>query len=353
MSLLGRVLGSVERDLSNAGGFAKGVGEGAWNGVKGTVSGVGHLAEDGYKLATDSHYREQAWNSAINDARAAANFTAAAVTDPGEAADEIGKTASDAWHVLETAHNQAAARGEGSEFIGQIFGQGVILVGATMVPGGAAADAAEAIGEGGRAAELLGEAGKLTDAAGSAKLSKDAGQVAADSAAKPIARGEPYAFGTGTRSERATALIKHAATALGRKHASSLVDTVVYDPAERAPSFWVDPNTGERIITINPATFGKTKAGQLIAGAHELIHAEAWERALNENAGDLAATHRQIFIPEFTLIYATREIETERRAVQSVARLLGRLTPQQVGHSTRYFEKWQAFVTRLTGSRVP
>jgi hypothetical protein len=34
--------------------------------VKGTVSGVGHLAEDGYKLATDSYYREQVWNSAVN-----------------------------------------------------------------------------------------------------------------------------------------------------------------------------------------------------------------------------------------------------------------------------------------------
>jgi len=49
--------------LDALGGFAKGVGEGAWDGVKGTVAGVGHLAEDGYKLATDGKYREQTWNS--------------------------------------------------------------------------------------------------------------------------------------------------------------------------------------------------------------------------------------------------------------------------------------------------
>jgi hypothetical protein len=84
--------------LDAVGGFVKGVGEGAWDGVKGTVVGVGHLAEDGYKLATDGQYREQVWNSALNDAKAAANFAATAVTDPGKAADEIGNTASHAWH---------------------------------------------------------------------------------------------------------------------------------------------------------------------------------------------------------------------------------------------------------------
>jgi endonuclease G, mitochondrial len=179
MSLLGSVLGSVEHGLSDAGGFAKGVGEGAWDGVKGTVSGVGHLAEDGYKLATDSQYREQAWNSAVNDAKAAANFAATAVTDPGKAADEIGNTASHAWHTLETAYNQAAAHGQGSEFIGQIFGQGAILVGTAVIPGGAEADAVGAIGDAGRATALLGDAGKLADVSKVAAVTGDVGEAAA------------------------------------------------------------------------------------------------------------------------------------------------------------------------------
>ena len=51
------------------------------------------------------------WNSTVNDAKAAENFAATAVTDPGKAADEIGNTASHARHALEIAYNQAAARG--------------------------------------------------------------------------------------------------------------------------------------------------------------------------------------------------------------------------------------------------
>jgi hypothetical protein len=345
MSLLGRLLGSVERYLSNAGGFVEGAGEGAWDGVKGTVGGVVHLTKDGYKLATDSHYREQVWNSAVNDAKAAANFTAAAVADPGEAADEIGNTASHAWHTLEVAYNEAAARGQGSEFVGQIFGQGAILVGATIIPGGVEADAVEAIGDGGRATELLGEAGKLTNAADMAS--------AGEAAAKPIARGEPHAFGNGARSERAAAIIDRSAQALGRNDASGLVDNVTYDTAADSPDFWVDPNTGERTITLDPSTFRKTGAGQLIAGTHELIHAEQWEQALSRHAGNLAAALSEMFVPQISLRYAIREVQIERRALQSVDRLLGGLTPQQVGHSTRYIERWQAVVLRVTGSRVP
>jgi hypothetical protein len=363
VSLLDSVLGPVEHGLSDAGGFARGVGEGAWDGVKDTVSGVGHLAEDSYKLATDSHYREQVWNSAVNDAKSAANFAATAATDPGEAADEVGNTASHAWHALETAHNQAAARGQSSEFIGQIFGQGAILAGTTVIPGGVEAGAVEAIGDAGRA---VGDAEKLTDAAetagqaGSAakavgRAIEDDGEVASsgESAANTIARGKAYAFGTGTRSERAAAIIDRSAQALGRNDASGLVDNVVYDAAAGSPDFWVDPKTGARTITVDPSTFRKTEAGQLIAGAHELIHAEQWEQAVSRHAGNFPAAHSEMFVPQISLRYAIREVQIERRALQSVDRLLGGLTPQQVGHSTRYIERWQAVVLRVTGRRVP
>jgi endonuclease G, mitochondrial len=225
MGLLGSVLDSVEHGLSDAGGLVKGVGEGAWDGVKGTVSGVGHLAEDGYKLATDSQYREHAWNSAVNDAKAAANFAATAVTDPGKAADEIGTTASHAWHTLETAYNQAAARGQGSEFIGQIFGQAAVLVGTAVVPGGAEADAVGAIGDAGRATALLGDAGKLADASKVATITGDVGEAAAitrdtsraaaitgDAGTSAVERGleeagkTGEAEGTAARTEEAAAL---------------------------------------------------------------------------------------------------------------------------------------------------
>ena len=169
--------------LDAVGGFTKGVGEGAWDGVKGTVTGVGHLAEDGYKLATDGQYREQTWNSALNTAKAAGHFAETAITDPGKAADEIGNTARHAWQALQSSYHQAAAHGHGSEFIGQLFGQGSILLGTAIIPGGAEADAAEALGNAGRATTLLGDAGKLTDVTETAgragALTGDAGKAEA------------------------------------------------------------------------------------------------------------------------------------------------------------------------------
>jgi hypothetical protein len=98
----------------------KGFGDGAWDTLKGTVSRLGHFAEYGYKVATDSHYREQASNSTLGDAKAAKSFAVTVVTDPGKAADEISNTPAHAWHALKTTYNEAAARGHGSEFIGRM-----------------------------------------------------------------------------------------------------------------------------------------------------------------------------------------------------------------------------------------
>lgn len=100
-------------------------------------------------------------------------FAATGVTDPGKVADDIGNAAGHAWHALETAYNKSAARGHGSEFIGQIFGQGTILAGTAWIPGGGEAEAVGLIGNAGRATSLLGDAGKLADAA------EDAGRVGA------------------------------------------------------------------------------------------------------------------------------------------------------------------------------
>jgi hypothetical protein len=168
--------------FGDVGGFLKGVGEGAWDGAKGTVQGVGHLAHDGYKLATDGQYRQQAWDAAVHDAKAVGNFAETAVTHPGKAATEVGHAASGVWHSAQTAYDQAAAQGQGSEFFGKLFGQGAILVGTAFVPGGAEADAAGAIGDAGRATELISDASKTTELAGNAskasELVGDAGKGA-------------------------------------------------------------------------------------------------------------------------------------------------------------------------------
>lgn len=169
--------------LGDVGGFLKGTAEGAWDGAKGMVQGVGGLAHDGYKLATDGQYRKQAWDSAVKDAKAAGDFAGTAVTDPGKAADEVGHAASGAWHSVQTAYDEASAHGQGSAFIGKMFGQGAILVGTSFVPGGAEADAAGALGDAGRMAEIAGYAGKTadvgkaTDTAALAGKAADAGKV--------------------------------------------------------------------------------------------------------------------------------------------------------------------------------
>jgi len=166
--------------FGDAGGFLRGAGEGAWDGAKGTVQGVGQLAQDGYKLATDGQYRQQAWDAAVHDAKAAGNFAATAVTDPGKAADEVGHAASGAWHAVHTAYDQAAAQGQGSEFVGKLFGQGAILIGTAFVPGGAEADAVGAIGDAGRATELISDAGKATEFAGDAGKASEFASKGAD-----------------------------------------------------------------------------------------------------------------------------------------------------------------------------
>ena len=158
--------------LGDVGGFFEGTAQGAWDGIKGTVQGVGHLAQDGYKLAIDGEYRKQAWDDAVKDAKAVGNFAETAVTHPRKAADEIGDAASNAWHSVQTAYDQAASQSQGGEFVGKLFGQGAILVGTAFIPGGGEADAVSALGDAGRTGELLGDAGKAVD---TAKIADTAG----------------------------------------------------------------------------------------------------------------------------------------------------------------------------------
>jgi len=154
--------------FSDAVGFVKGVGEGAWDGTKGMVSGVGDLARDGYKFATNDQYRTEAWQGAVQEARAVGNFAETAITDPSKAGHEIGNAASGVWHSVQSAYDQAAAEGQAGEFAGKLFGQGAVLVGTAFIPGGAEADAAGALGDAGRIANLAGDAEKGANIAGDA-----------------------------------------------------------------------------------------------------------------------------------------------------------------------------------------
>jgi len=152
--------------FSDAVGFAKGTGEGLWDGAKGMVQGVGDLAKDGYKLATDSRYRTQAWHDAVRDAKVAGDFAETAITDPSKAASGVVNATTNAWHSVQTAYDEAASHGQGSEYVGKVFGQGAIMVGGAVVPGAGAADAVSAAGDAGRLAEMAGDVGKAEEIAG-------------------------------------------------------------------------------------------------------------------------------------------------------------------------------------------
>jgi len=269
------------------------------------------------------------------------------------------------WHSASTSFNEDPAK-----FIGNAVG----TVGTFFIPGGGEAAVA---GDVGRAAAVMNDVGKVADVAKIADVGKvadvantantagrlgglaedvgAASRVAAraggDVAANAIARGEPFAFGIGDRSARATAIIDRSAQALGR-NAASLVDNVVYDAHAASPYFWVDGTTGMRTVTLDAATFGKTEAGQMISGTHELVHAEQWEQVLAAHGGNLATAHPAMFNTT-RLDYAIREVLTERRALQTVDAALGGITPQQVGHSSKYIEFWQQRVVALGGVRVP
>ena len=154
--------------LDSVGDFAKGVGEGAWDGATGMVEGVGSLAKGGYHLATSADARQQAWNTAVRDANAVGQFAETAVSDPGKAAGQVGDAVSSTWGKVSTAYQQAAADGHGAEFIGKAFGQGAVLVGTAFIPGGAEAEAVGALGDAGRAAEVAGDLGKAGEVAGDA-----------------------------------------------------------------------------------------------------------------------------------------------------------------------------------------
>jgi hypothetical protein len=113
MSILGNVLGLV-----------KGVGENAWDGVKGTVGG-----------ATD----KQMWNSAVKDAKAAANFAGTAVRNTDAAKEQLGSCIDSAEKCVENnvdkgrawlRRNGGDAGQVASDFIGFQEGVGTSVYGA-------------------------------------------------------------------------------------------------------------------------------------------------------------------------------------------------------------------------------
>lgn len=147
------------RDTAN---FAKGVGEGVWDGLTGMVKGVASVAKEGYALATDPDTRREARHVSVEAVHEAAHVVHTALTDPGRAGRQVVHKATDAFQKLGDSYQQAKASGHTAEFAGGAVGQGIALVGTAAVPGVAGAKLAAAVGETGRLAEA---AGAIADAA--------------------------------------------------------------------------------------------------------------------------------------------------------------------------------------------
>jgi hypothetical protein len=157
----------------------------------------------------------------------------------------------------------------------------------------------------------------------------------------PRFRGEPNAFGTGSRSERVNNLVDEAARAANIDDIYNYVDDISYAVGDSS-SFYVD-DVGVRYLQISSDVFGKTKAGQLIEASHEIVHAQQYAKILNNLNGDAKAASNIFNSYNFgSMKYAWDEMVAEKLAMLRVKSHLGGLTPQQIGHTTRYVNNWKS-----------
>ncbi|NLG51696.1 MAG: hypothetical protein GX552_16450 [Chloroflexi bacterium] len=137
--------------------------------------------------------------------------------------------------------------------------------------------------------------------------------------------GNQTLFYTGVRQQQAFALMQEAAEAAGVR-LGGLVDDVVFTTGK---SPWFNVINGRRVIAISQNVLRKTEAGRLIAAVHELSHAR----------------HATRFgIAKYRVLYAMQrgriEALVEMRALRTVDRYLGGLSPAQRADSMRYIANW-------------
>jgi hypothetical protein len=149
---------AVGNQIKQQVGFGLGVTEGATEALGGMAEGVGDLAGDTYKFATNSGFRGQVIHGAEGLASKVAHNPVGTAKALGSAALNAGKT----WvQGAETA----AKQGDLGEYLGKGVGSAVVNVGGFFVPGADAADAANVAGKIGEVSEAFGDAGKLTEGA--------------------------------------------------------------------------------------------------------------------------------------------------------------------------------------------
>jgi hypothetical protein len=212
--------------------FNKGVVEGAYEGVKGIVTGIAHgvasVAKEGYELATDAQARSDAVDTVEHAGKAVGDFEVTMLTDPGKALDQAEGAAESGAHTVTNiaksvykSYEEAAAAGHGAEFLGKAVGQGAVLVGGALIPGVGEAEAGVIAAEGavmvGEGAAVLGEGTAL--ATEGATVLGEGAALATEGAA---ALGEGTALATdgaavGSEGTAATTEAREAAMAYNEK----------------------------------------------------------------------------------------------------------------------------------------
>ena len=379
----GVVGGAIGQAVSSQIGLTEGAALAVYDAAKGVATigrGIEHLASPAEWALHPERNLERA-QTAGNSLLAVAKLGTPVswALNPQENAD----TAKALWNGVTAGYQDAAKSGDWSKFGGRaVVDIGSLFIGAgeanAVVKGaqgaGAAVHAAEGLNAAAHAAEGLNAAAHAAEGAGGAARAAhglegiedaskaagslvrnggDAGQaarfqrevrelaaateVASDAAAR--FRGEPFAFGNGVRSLRAEAMVSEAARASRIPDVTKLVDTIRYE-ANSSSYFTVE--AGKRVLTIGSAAFEKTRAGQLLEGAHELAHAQVFDRLVSKLGR--AAAEAEYFGPKYAFgspQYAREEQVVERVARMRVRDYLGGLNPQQEAASTRYINSWK------------
>ena len=136
--------------LENTVAFTKAAGKGAYAAGEGIVTGFWALgkaaASAGEELVTSPEYREDLWNKTIEAADAASDYASGVAEDPqklvndvSDGIDRVRDAVSEAYADYKRAEAEAIAEGRAAEFYGNIAGHGLVEVGSTVVPVGAAA----------------------------------------------------------------------------------------------------------------------------------------------------------------------------------------------------------------------
>ena len=164
--------------LENTVAFTKAAGKGVYAAGEGIVTGFWALGKAavsaGEELVTSPEYREDLWNKTIEAADAASDYASGVAEDPqklvndvSDGIDRVRDAVSEAYADYKRAEAEAIAEGRAAEFYGNIAGHGLVEVGSTVVPVGAAAKLSKVS----KFAKAVDKAEDLTDAVPGGPLS--------------------------------------------------------------------------------------------------------------------------------------------------------------------------------------